>query len=133
MDAEKRRADDGLTDNYMRLARAVIAQACLDYLALRYPVTALPYLRVWYWEECGAAKGAGTDPPGAWLDGERYALSDFLNDGGGDLAQAAECYQYIRKVKYRYFVRGYRATRGFRSALGIMQNGFCTCPESGIE
>jgi hypothetical protein len=40
-------AERSLIPNYLKLARAVVAKACLDYIATRHPVSARAYLASW--------------------------------------------------------------------------------------
>lgn len=73
-------------DPEAKLARQIVAQAVLDYLALSFPERCPRYLRRWY----KAAYGRGGNNYDAWLAQRRREAAEFLRGQGGKLADLVE-------------------------------------------
>ena len=73
--------DDGLLDNWLLLARQIVAVAGADYVAATYPDCAESYIASWMHGVLSL------ETRKARLEAERQWLSEFWNDGGGEFAE----------------------------------------------
>lgn len=87
--------DQALTENYLALARAVIALAATDYVATTHHQVMRSHVVRWLRDE-NHRRVVSDEFAQAWLKNERIRVGAFLRDGGGDLARMAECYQYVK-------------------------------------
>ena len=85
-------------DNYINLARAVIALAASDFVATKRPKAMREYIKRWqYYQSPGnRPKNFTQNQIKVWCNSARVELLEFFAGGGGQLAYAAGCYHYIR-------------------------------------
>lgn len=93
----ERLADESLWANYYELARSVTAQAALDYIATRYPKTTAGYIKQWYHNMHGnPANTPAESRMKEWTASERKQLVEYFSNGGGSVAEMANCKEYVR-------------------------------------
>lgn len=83
-----------LAENYVKLARAVVALAAIDLIACRYRMTALKYIRRWYTSEHGHV--VTDDGLREWCNKQEQHIRQYLANDGGELARWLGCYHYVR-------------------------------------
>lgn len=84
-----------LADNYMMLARAVVALAVVDLVALRHRKTMRAHLWRWYMFEHNKPKVSHKEFS-RWCNQQESAVKSFLSEGGRDVAVMADCLHYVR-------------------------------------
>ncbi len=82
-----------MLENWLLLARQIIAVAGADYVAATYPDCAESYIAAWMH---GVLK---FETRKARLEAERQWLSEFWNDGGGEFAEWVGCAGYKRYLR----------------------------------
>lgn len=116
MESEPRKDDEFertvIADNYARLARAVVVQAALDMVALRYDRSARPYLIDWFRQELRDGDCAHEMTFACWLTARWTEVSTYLSDGGGDLATVTGVYDLAYKARGK--CHPYRVWKAFR-------------------
>jgi hypothetical protein len=86
-----------LTDNYVQLARAVVAQAALELAVCRNPNGARKHLTALYRALHRSRRNIPKDAElDAWAARRARQLTQFFKDCGEDIAIAADCHHYFR-------------------------------------
>src|SRR5512135_2900108 len=116
MESEPRSDDEFertvINDAYAMLARAIVVQAALDMVALRYDGSARPYLVDWYRQELRDGDCPHAMTFKCWLTSRWTEVATYLSDGGGDLATAVGVYDLVPKARGK--CHPYRVWKAFR-------------------
>jgi hypothetical protein len=104
--------DQHLNHQHYQLARAIVAKKALDLIVARYPMTGIKYLRYWYQTEVNSHAKPTKEFLREWAKKQELELRAYFGNGGGHLAEMADCSDYVRWALY-----GKPSRKTLRSAL----------------